>query len=242
MSDQRPRSLTMTMTPRTRKLPFVLAASIVLLAAAAWFVLPALRMAKVTLVAHGDPKRASVQGLVQTAEGVPLAGAKVTWFAASDHGGGFTMGFVGGDLTTRTAADGTFRFDAVPAAEGFAELGDALCGFEGRSRHVLAQNGMRAEGLRLTAEAIEPTRWLRGQLRRPDGSALPFAQVQIRANGWLRTWQGNTSTDAEGRFAILGPWSGAQVELLLLPFEGEPRPLGTHTLGNEVALVVGSDR
>lgn len=232
----------MTMTPRTRKLPFVLAASIVLLAAAAWFVLPSLRMANVTLVAHGDPKRASVQGLVQTAAGVPLAGAKVTWFAANELGGGITMGFVGGDLTTHTAADGTFTFDAVPAVEGYAALGDVQCGFEGRSRHVLAQNGMRAEGLQLTAEAIEPTRWLRGQLRRPDGSALPFAHVQIRANGLLRAWQNNTTTDADGRFAILGPWAGAQVELLLLPFEGEPRPLGMHTLGQEVALVVGSDR
>ena len=217
-------------------------ATVVLLAVAAWFVLPALRMAKVTLVANGDPQRASVQGMVLTPDGAPLAGAKVVWFAASDHSGGFTMGFVGGDLTTQTAADGTFRFDAVPAVEGYAALGDVQCGFEGRSRHVLAQNGMRAEGLRLTAEAIEPTRWLRGQLRRPDGSALPFANVQIRANGWLRAWQNNTTTDADGGFAILGPWAGAQVELLLLPFEGDPRPLGTHTLGNEVALVVGSDR
>lgn len=229
----------MTMTPRTRKLPLLLAASIVLLGAAAWFVLPALRMAKVALVAHEDPQRASVQGLVQTPEGLPLAGVKVTWFAANDLGGSFAMGFRGGDLTTRTAADGTFRFDAVPAVEGFAELDDAQSGFEGRSRHVLAQNGMRAEGLRLTAEAIEPTRWLRGQLRRPDGSALPLAHVQIRAKGLLQTWQGSTMTDADGRFAVLGPWAGAQVELLLLPFEGEPRPLGTQTLGSEVALVVG---
>lgn len=213
-------------------------ASVLLLAAAAWFVLPALRMAKVTTVPNGDPQRASVQGLVLTPEGVPLAGAKVTWFAA-DSSGGYAMGFRGGDLTTQTAADGTFRFDAVPAVEGFAELDDAQTGFEGRSRHVLAQNGMRAEGLRLTAEAIESTRWLRGQLRRPDGSALPLAHVQIRANGLLQTWQGSTMTDADGRFAILGPWAGAKVELLLLPFEGEPRPLGTHTLGNEVALVVG---
>lgn len=229
----------MTMAQRSRKLPLLLAASIVLLAAAAWFVLPALRMANVTLVAHDDPKRASVQGLALTPEGLPLAGAKVTWYAANDLGGSFAMGFRGGDLTTRTAADGTFRFDSVPAVEGFAALDDAQTGFEGRSRHVLAQNGMRAEGLRLAAEAIEPTRWLGGRLRRPDGSALPFANVQVRANGLLQAWQGNTTTDADGRFAILGPWAGAQVELLLLPFEGEPRPLGTHTLGKDVALVVG---
>lgn len=232
----------MTMTPRTRKLPLLLAASIVLLGAAAWFVLPALRMAKVTLVAHDDPQRASVQGLALTPEGVPLAGVKVTWFAANDLGGGFAMGFVGGERTTRTAADGTFRFDSVPAAEGFAALDDAQSGFEGRSRHVLAQNGIRAEGLRLAAEAIEPTRWLRGQLRRTDGSAWPFAHLQVRANGILRTWQGSTTTDADGRFAILGPWEGAQVELLLLPPDGDPRTLGTHTLGNELSLVVGTDR
>lgn len=71
---------------------------------------------------------------------------------------------------------------------------------------------------------------------------MPFNHVQIRASGWVQTWQDSTTTDADGRFAILGPWAGTQVELLLLPFEGEPRPLGTHTLGNEVALVVGSDR
>lgn len=217
----------------------MLAASIVLLAAAAWFVLPALRMAKVTLVAHEDPQRAAVQGQVLTPEGVPLASVKVTWFAADSSGGGYALGFRGGDLTTRTAADGTFRFDSVPAVEGFAALDDEQTGFEGRSRHVLARNGMRAEGLRLTASAIEPTRWLRGQLRRPDGSPLSFANVQIRANGLLQSSQANATTDADGRFAILGPWAGAQVELLLLPFEGEPRPLGTHTLGKDVDLVVG---
>jgi hypothetical protein len=232
----------MTMKPNKLGLPLLLMASTVLLVVAVYFVLPALRMANVTLVAHDDPQRAAVHGMVQTAKGVPLAGVNVTWFAAQDLGDSFNTLFRGSDLTARTAADGSFQFASVPAVEGYAALADDHGRFEGSSHHVVARKGMRAEGLCLAAEAIDPARWLRGQLRRPDGSGLPFAHVQVRANGLLQTWQGPTTTDADGRFAILCPWAGAQVELLLLPTGSAPRTLGTHEVGNEVALVVGTDR
>lgn len=227
------------MTSRTRRPVLLFAALAVVAVAAAILVLPRLRMAKVTLVPHGDPQRAAVAGRVVKPDGTPLAGASVTWFHQEGERQlfGATM-FRGGDLRTTTAADGTFRFDAVPQVEGHAALDDDTCGHEGSSGHVLPQLGSRVEGLELRSAAIAADRWLRGRLRRPDGTPAAFAHLQARAHGLLRNWQGSTSADADGSFVILGPWAGAEVELVLLPQEGEPMPLGTHHLGETLDLRV----
>lgn len=231
------------MTSRKSRPVLLFAALAIVAVAGAILVLPRLRMANVTLVPHGDPQRAAVAGRVLKPDGTPLAGASVTWFHQEGERRllGATM-FRGGDLRTTTAADGTFRFDTVPPVEGHASLGDAACGHEGSSGHVLPQLGSRTEGLELRSVAISADRWLRGHLRRPDGTPAAFAQVQLRANGFLRNWQGSTSADADGAFVILGPWSGAEVELLLLPQDGEPVPLGTHHLGETVDLRVPNGR
>ena len=231
------------MTSRTRRPVLLFAALAIVAVAGAILVLPRLRMANVTLVPHGDPQRAAVAGRVLKPDGTPLAGAEVTWFHQEGERRlfGATM-FQGGDLRTTTADDGTFRFDAVPPVEGHAALGDAACGHEGSSGHVLPQLGSRVEGLELRSAAIAADRWLRGRLRRPDGTPAAFAHVQARASRLLRNWQGSTSADADGTFAILGPWSGAEVELVLLPHEGEPVPLGTHHLGETLELRVPAGR
>lgn len=229
------------MTSRTSR-PVLLFAALVLVALAVLatiLLVPRLRMANVTLVPHGDPQRAAVAGRVLKPDGTPLAGADVTWFHQDGEPRLFaaTM-FHGGDLRTTTAADGTFRFDAVPPVDGYVALGDAACGHEGKSGHVLPQLGSRIEGLELRSAAIAADRWLRGRLRRPDGTPAAFAHLQARADGLLRNWQGSTSADADGSFVILGPWAGAEVELVLHPQEGEPVPLGTHHLGETLDLRV----
>lgn len=228
------------MSSRTTR-PALLFAALALVALSiggAIFVLPRLRMANVTLVPHGDPQRAAVAGRVLKPDGSPLAGASVTWFHQEGERQlfGATM-FQGGDLHTTTASDGTFRFDAVPPTEGYAALGDAACGHEGASGHVLPQLGSRVEGLELRGTAIAADRWLRGRLRRPDGTAAAFVFVQARAYGLLRKWQSGTSCDAEGRFAILAPWAGGELELVL-PADDTPVELGTHRAGATVEVVL----
>mgnify|MGYP002784154587 CR=1 FL=1 len=206
---------------------------------AALILLPRFWMANVTIVPHGDPTAAAVIGEVRKPDGSPLAGAKITWYAQQGERRllGAT-GFRGGELHTTSDAEGRFRFDAVPATEGYAALDDIACGHEGTSRHVLAQLGQRIEGLLLQVEPIEASRWLRGRLRRPDGTPAAFASLQGRAAGLLGNWQGVVSSDAEGRFAIVGPWAEAEVELVLLPHGGEPLPLGSHRFGTTVELTV----
>jgi hypothetical protein len=200
------------------------------------FVLPRLRMASVTLVPHGDPQRAAVAGRVLKPDGTPLAGASVTWFHQDGERQPFgAMMFGGGDLRSTTAADGTFHFDAVPPTEGYAALGDEACGHEGASGHVLPELGSRVEGLELRSTAIAADRWLRGRLRRPDGSPAAFVSVQARAHRLLRNWQGSTSSDADGQFAILAPWAGGELELVL-PTGGVE--LGTHRAGATVDVVL----
>lgn len=226
------------MTSRTRRPLLLFAALAIVAVAGAILVLPRLRMANVTLVPHGDPQRAAVIGRVLKPDGTPLAGASVTWFHQEGERRllGATM-FQGGDLHTTTADDGTFRFDAVQPTEGYAALGDAASGHEGASGHVLPQLGSRVEGLELRSEAIAPDRWLRGRLRRPDGTAAAFVFVQARAYGLLSNWQNGASCDADGRFAILTPWAGGELELVLLA-EGATVQLGTHRAGAAVDLVL----
>lgn len=231
------------MTSRTRRPLLLFAALAIVAVAGAILVLPRLRMANVTLVPHGDPQRAAVTGRVLKPDGTPLAGAGITWFHQEGERRlfGATM-FQGGDLRTTTADDGTFRFDAVPPTEGYAALGDAACGHEGDSGHVLPQLGSRVEGLELRSAAIGADRWLRGRLRRPDGTPASFVPVQARVHGLLRTWQGSTSTNADGSFAILGPWEEAEVDLVLMPETEEPMPLGTHRFGATLDLTVPAGR
>ncbi|MBL8736316.1 MAG: carboxypeptidase regulatory-like domain-containing protein [Planctomycetes bacterium] len=230
------------MTSRTSRPVLMFAALAVVAVAGAILVLPRLRMANVTLVPHGDPQRAAVAGRVLKPDGSPLAGASVTWFHQEGERRllGATM-FQGGDLRTTTADDGTFRFDAVPPTEGYAALDDAGCGHEGSSGHVLPQLGRRVEGLELRGAAIAADRWLRGRLRRPDGTPAAFVFVQARADGLLRNWQGGASSDAEGRFAILSPWAGGELELVM-PAEDTPVSLGTHHAGATVELVLPAGR
>lgn len=230
------------MTSRTRRPVLLFAALAVVAVAGAILVLPRLRMANVTLVPHGDPQRAAVTGRVLKPDGSPLAGASVTWFHQEGERRlfGATM-FQGGDLRTTTADDGAFRFDAVPPTEGYAAIGDAACGHEGASGHVSPELGRRIEGLELRCEAIAADRWLRGRLRRPDGTAAAFVFVQARASGLLSNWQGGASTDAEGRFAILTPWAGGELELVL-PADGTPVGLGSHHAGATVELVLPAGR
>lgn len=233
------------MTSRTRRplLLFAALAVVAMMLGGAIFVLPRLRMANVTLVPHGDPQRAAVTGRILKPDGTPLAGASVAWFHQEGERRlfGATL-FRGGDLRTTTAADGTFRFDAVPPVEGHATLDDTACGHEGTSGHVLPQLGSRVEGLELRSTAIAADRWLRGRLRRPDGTPAAFVFVQASTEGMLSNWQSGASSDADGAFAILGPWSGAEVELVFRPHEGEPVPLGTHLLGETVDLRVPAGR
>ncbi len=228
------------MTSRTRRpvLLFAALALVALVLGGAIFVLPRLRMADVTLVPHGDPQRAAVAGRVLKPDGSPLAGASVTWFHQEGERRllGATM-FRGGDLRTTTADDGTFRFDAVPPTEGYAALGDPACGHEGAAGHVLPQLGSRVEGLELRGTAIAADRWLRGRLRRPDGTAAAFVFLQAHAYGLLSNWQGGASSDADGQFAILTPWAGSELELVL-PAEGASVELGTHRAGAAVEVVL----
>ena len=228
------------MTSPTRRpvLSYAALALVALAVLATLLMLPRLRMANVSLVPHGDPQRAAVAGRVLKPDGTPLAGAGVTWFHQEGERRlfGATM-FRGGELRTTTAADGTFRFDAVPPVEGHAALGDAACGHEGSSGHVLPQLGSRVEGLELRSTTIAADRWLRGRLRRTDGTPAAFVFVQARAYGLLSNWQGGASSDAEGRFAILAPWADGELELVL-PSEGSVVELGSHRAGATVELVL----
>lgn len=224
------------MLPSRRRLLFLAIGAALLLAA--WLVLPRLRMAKVDFVPHGDPQRAAVAGRVQDAQGKPIGGVQVTWFV--QQGDASLLGFRtfrGGDLQAITGADGAFRFDSVPLAEGRAAL-DTASGYEGESGHVLPQAGHAAEGLRIAAEPIGEDRWLRGRLLHRDGTPAAGVVVQVKVERLLRSWQGIARTDAEGRFDAMGPWAGVAVELLLLPDEGAPKPLGTHRFGEPVQVTL----
>lgn len=228
---------------RLSRVPLLLAALACLCVAGVGLLLPRLRWASVSRAPLSESQRAAVAGVVQRPDGSPLAGVEVTWNA--QEGERSTLGvttFRGGEIRRTTAADGSFRFDAVPTVEGYAAIADEGCGYEGRSGHVLPEQGVRIEGLRLEAAPIPSDRLLRGRLRHTDGSAASFAQLAARIPGVFRTWQGGAFTDADGVFAILGPWSGATVELSMQLTDGVHVDLGAHGLGSSVDLVVHDGR
>jgi hypothetical protein len=226
----------MSTSARRRVVAVVLLAAVL---AVVWLVLPQLRFANVDWVAHGDPARAAVAGRALTPDGTPVAGLEVIW--SSQDGASGMLGtrlFRGGDLRATTSADGTFRFENVPLAEGYASIDGSNLQHEGHSQSVAPRAGFTATGLALTAETIAPARKLSGQLRSSDGQPIRFTPLVARADRWWRTWQCAAMTDGDGRFELVGPGAGADVELLLRPPSGFEVALGTFACGTPAVVTV----
>jgi hypothetical protein len=225
-----------------RNLVLVFAALLVLIAAAR-FVLPALLRADVRFVPHTDPALCAVAGMVVDEAGRPAAGVKVVWCAAEAG----DTGLWGSQLFRSTAemvtgADGSFRFEPVSPVDGFVTIDGNDLQVEGRSGELTPRPGFVATALQVVAKAIPASRRLSGRLQDPQGAPIAFAPIQVRAESWLTEWQNLTTTDAEGRFELSGPWSGVGAELTWLPVGGEPQPLGTAVFGEEVRLTSARPR
>jgi Carboxypeptidase regulatory-like domain len=217
---------------RTR-LQWGLLAGLAALLAVVWLVLPALRRANPTFVAHSDPAAAAVTGTVVDADGKPVAGVEVTWFAVQGDMIGMlgTRAFMGGKEYVVTAADGSFRFAAVPAVDGYAAIRGSRPRWEGRTGELTPRAGFVAAELQLVAEPIPPSRLLRGTLRDPDGKPVPFVPIVAKGSRWLTNVQYPAVTDAEGRFEFVWPWAG-EFELSLQGTGTGEHPLGTATCGD----------
>ena len=225
-----------------RNLVLVFAALLVLIAAAR-FILPALRRADVSFLPHTDPAVCAVAGVVVDEAGRPAAGVKVVWSAAEAAG----SGLLGSRLFCSTAemvtgADGSFRFEPVSPVDGFVTIDGNDLRFEGRSGELTPRPGFVATALQVVAKAIPASRRLSGRLQDPQGAPIAFAPIQVSAESWLTRWQCLTTTDTEGRFELSGPWSGVGAELTWVPVGGEEQPLGTATFGEEVRLTSARPR
>lgn len=143
------------------------------------------------------PVQGRVSGRVEQAGGAPVAGAVVTLAggryphqrlqAQSDANGEFTFGNVLEGEIALGALDNT----------GLGGRTTTTIDSEGQERHVLVR--------------LEPAGEIEGVVRSPiDGSAVPFAQVQLRRGGGL--FDAATADDA-GRFLFvavpLGSWTAS---------------------------------
>jgi hypothetical protein len=227
----RPRSLLLLLTA------FVLALAALLLAA------PWLRRERVSFVANSNPAAAAVSGTVVGPDGLPLGGVTVMWYSADAPAAfvGMARPFAGG-ATVVTAADGTFRFDDLPAVDGFAALAGDRPRYEGQTGELTPQRGSVAVSLQLQAAPIPPSRLLTGRLRDPGGAPMAFVQVESKASSWFRNWQMSTVTDAEGRFELRCPWPTDDATLTWQPQGGVAQPLGQIAFGQHVDLRVERPR
>lgn len=190
-----------------------------------------------TFVAHTDPTLAGVAGVVVDENGKPVSGLRVTWFALDSSAGVMTNAFRGGEFEAVTAADGSFRFDAVPPVEGYAALAGRPPSHEGETGFLVPRTGLVATDLTLRARSIPATRFLRGRLLDPAGKPVAGAMVLARHQGWFGTWQFGAVTDAAGSFVIVAPDEGATARLIVTA-NGSERSLGEVTFGQDVQLTV----
>ncbi|MGE3172351.1 MAG: sigma-70 family RNA polymerase sigma factor [Planctomycetota bacterium] len=140
-----------------------------------------------------------VDGIVFAADGTPLTDAAVRF----------------GRAATATAADGSFRFDELPAedsasltvlAEEHAPLQlDSLCGAvradpqRGQGLELRLQRALRLRGVVVDA-AQRPLPGLQVNLFDPTLLDVTFTPVE----GAIGAWQRGVTTDAQGRFALTG--------------------------------------
>lgn len=212
------------------------------LLAVVWLVLPVLRRANPTFIAHADPALAAVAGTVVDPDGHPVAGIEVTWFAADPDGVAMLghRAFVGGREHVVTDARGGFRFAAVPTVDGHVAIAGSKPHWEGSTRELTPRAGFVASGLRLVARPIPPSRRLQGTLHDPDGKPLAFVPILAKGSRWLRNAQDLAVTDAHGRFEFVWPWDG-EFELIARPEGAAEQPLGRVTSG-EVHLTASLRR
>ena len=214
------------------RLQWGLLAVLALVLAVVWLVLPALRRANPTFVAHADPATAAVAGTVVDPDGKPVAGVDVTWFAAQDNGIGMlgTRLFMGSRDHVVTGADGSFRFATVPTDDGYAAIAGTKPRWEGQTGELTPRAGFVATELQLVVEAIPASRMLNGTLRDQDGKPAAFVPILAKGSSWLRNWQSMSMTDAEGRFEFVWPWAG-DFELTMQRAEAAEQPLGQASCG-----------
>jgi hypothetical protein len=213
-------------------LPWGLLAAVALVLAVVWLVLPGLRRANPTFVAHADPATAAVAGTVVDPDGKPVAGVEVTWFAAQGDGIGMlgTRAFLGGRDHVVTGADGSFRFAGVPTDDGFAAIAGTKPRWEGRSGELTPRAGYVATELQLVAEPIPASRMLNGTLRDQDGKPVAFVPILAKGSSWLRNSHRMSVTDADGRFEFVWPWAG-EFELTMQREGAADQPLGQASSG-----------
>ena len=214
------------------RLQWGLLAGLALVLAVVWLVLPALRRANPTFVAHADPATAAVAGTVVDPDGKPVAGVEVTWFAAQDNGIGMlgTRLFMGGRDHVVTGADGSFRFAAVPTDDGYAAIAGTKARWEGRSGELTPREGYVATELQLVVEPIPATRMLNGTLRDQDGKPVAFVPILAKGSRWWRNFQCMSMTDADGRFEFVWPWTG-EFDLTMQREGAAEQPLGQASCG-----------
>ena len=222
----------------------LLLAAFVLAAVALLFAVPWLRRERPNFVAQANAATAAVAGTVVDADGKPLAGIEVTWFAAEGGGGLLGSMYAGGREHVVTDRDGRFHFANVPTTDGYAAIAGRLPRWEGNTGELTPRSGFVASDLRLVAEAIPATRRLRGKLRDDQGAPVAYAEVKSTASSWLRNWQMSAVTDAEGRFELLCPWATDDATLSWRPVGGpQPlQPLGQVAFGQDLELTVTRPR
>jgi hypothetical protein len=193
--------------------------------------------ASVSFAPLGSGTDAAVAGRVLDPKGAPVGGVTVVWHAEE---GGNTGMFAVRPFSSReeviSAVDGSFRFDGVPIAEGFAAVRGPESGYEGSSASLLPRTGHVAEGLKVTVKPIAPERWVTGTLIGSDGKALAHARIRAEASSFGRNWSAQFTTDEAGHFTTLAPWPRARAQLTWLPDGAGPVPLGTIRGGEPAQL------
>ena len=145
----------------------------------------------------------SIGGTVRFTDGSPAGSVKVDLFRArADGGRGEFLG------STRTGADGAYRFTVEPGCHVLTFIAPDGTSFQGRRYHqpgACADPGETVTGVdaELTADGDQGS--LGGRIARADGSGAEGAKVDLfvrQANGSRGAFLGSTRAGADGRYSF----------------------------------------